>query len=66
LGYRKLDKGKNEGARKESAVVVDISLPNRAEQETTGRTKRIMVCKTDEQLEMARQCVLDTRFWQDH
>jgi len=46
LGYRGLDEGKNEGVRTESAVVVDISLPDGAGQETTGRT---MVCKTDEQ-----------------
>jgi len=60
LGYCELDEGKNEGTSKESDVVVDISSPA-----GDGRSKRIMVCKTDEQLEMARQCAANSKFWRE-
>ena len=52
LGYRELDEGKNEGASKESAVVVDISSSDGGGRATAGRTKRIMVCKTNEQVSL--------------
>ena len=27
--------------------------------------RRVLVCRTDEQLEMARECSLDKAFWQE-
>ncbi|KAF8150641.1 Acetokinase family-domain-containing protein [Crassisporium funariophilum] len=61
LGYAAVEKDKNENV-KSGGVVVDISTaPQGSEQ--NGRAKRVLVCKTDEQLEMARECAIDKRFW---
>ncbi|KAF8899890.1 Acetokinase family-domain-containing protein [Gymnopilus junonius] len=60
LGYPPVREDKNNTASEDHAAVVDISTVG---QEIKGRTKRILVCKTDEQIEMARECVLDDRFW---
>ncbi|KAF9000719.1 acetate and butyrate kinase [Cyathus striatus] len=47
LGFQTIDEGKNCEVGKENA----------------GRAKQILVCQTDEQLEMARECVLDKNLW---
>ncbi|GLB40218.1 putative acetate kinase [Lyophyllum shimeji] len=59
LGYVKVDEGRNEraGEEVERAVVVDIGVQAQGE-----RAKRILVCQTDEQVEMARGCALDEEF----
>ncbi|KAF8958364.1 Acetokinase family-domain-containing protein [Flammula alnicola] len=62
VGYCEVDEAKNDGVGKEGGVVVDISVGERGDE---GRQKRILVCRTDEQLEMARQCTLDPRFWNE-
>ncbi|PPQ63930.1 hypothetical protein CVT24_010328 [Panaeolus cyanescens] len=54
LGYRALCPEKNERASSSDNVVQDISAERR--QEANERPKRILICRTDEQLEMARQC----------
>ncbi|KDR79039.1 hypothetical protein GALMADRAFT_244781 [Galerina marginata CBS 339.88] len=59
LGFHDVERSKNEAVGNEDAVVMDISVNQR---ETKGRMKQVLVCKTNEQLEMARQCVLDPRF----
>lgn len=57
LGFRELDAGRNgDDSVKVGGVVVDIS--------SQGKDKRILVCKTDEQREMARECALDEKFWE--
>ncbi|KAG5717268.1 hypothetical protein E4T56_gene14989, partial [Termitomyces sp. T112] len=58
LGYAKVDPAKN--AELGEGVVVDIGLKGEGKGE---REKRVLVCRTDEQLEMARSCALDERFW---
>jgi len=62
LGYPPVREQNNIEASGQRAAVVDIST---VRQEGHGRIKRILVCKTDEQVEMARECVLDGRFWND-
>jgi len=37
-------------------TIVDLSLNG-------SKGKRVLVCRTDEQFEMARQCVLEEKFW---
>lgn len=55
LGFTAIDAGRNESDKiKEGGVVVEIGAMQEG--------KRIFVCKTNEQLEMARQCVLEQRF----
>ncbi|KAF9565372.1 actin-like ATPase domain-containing protein [Agrocybe pediades] len=66
IGYRAIDRSKNEDAGKVEDVVVDISMPPSGEHDSQGREKRILVCKTDEQLEMARQNALDSNFWPEN
>jgi len=51
----KLDEGKNAGITEGDAKVVDISGDSE---------RKVLVCWTDEQLEMARECVLDRKFWE--
>ncbi|KAF8154399.1 acetate and butyrate kinase [Pholiota molesta] len=63
LGYCKLDEDLNKDARKREGVVVDISAEEKASRDVQG--KRILMCKTDEQIEMARQCAFDPRFWEE-
>ncbi|KAG6909861.1 hypothetical protein DXG01_014896 [Tephrocybe rancida] len=58
LGYARIDKGRNEAVgrgQEEGESVVDIGVQ--------GSGKRVLVCRTDEQLEMARACALDEEFW---
>ncbi|KAF4613552.1 hypothetical protein D9613_007621 [Agrocybe pediades] len=66
IGYRTIDRSKNEDAGKVEDVVVDISMLPSGEHDSQGREKRILVCKTDEQLEMARQNALDSNFWPEN
>ncbi|KAI0067177.1 acetate and butyrate kinase [Artomyces pyxidatus] len=54
LGFA-MDEGKNKGVRDVEGEVVDISAH--------GGQKKVLVCRTDEQLEMARQCALEEKFW---
>ncbi|KAG6909859.1 hypothetical protein DXG01_014891 [Tephrocybe rancida] len=57
LGYAGIDKGRNERVgrgREEGESVVDIGVQ--------GSGKRVLVCWTHEQLEMARTCALDEEF----
>jgi len=49
-----IDEGKNEGAGKVEGQVVEIG-----ESGADGKVLKTLVCRTDEQLEMARLCVLD-------
>ncbi|KAG6872668.1 hypothetical protein C0995_007775 [Termitomyces sp. Mi166 len=58
LGYAKVDPAKN--AELGEDVVVDIGQKGEGKGE---REKRVLVCRTDEQLEMARSCALDEKFW---
>ncbi|KAF7985627.1 hypothetical protein HWV62_2127 [Athelia sp. TMB] len=56
LGFPEIDRGKNQSQKvKEGGVVVEI--------DNAESGKRVLVCKTDEQLEMARQCALEKKFW---
>ncbi|KAH8100844.1 Acetokinase family-domain-containing protein [Cristinia sonorae] len=61
LGFG-IDKGKNEDVQKkreeggESVKVVDVSAEG-------AREKKVLVCWTDEQYEMARECTLEQSFW---
>ncbi|KAJ7911490.1 Acetokinase family-domain-containing protein [Mycena leptocephala] len=50
LGYMRLDEERNAAVDATEGIVVDIGAP--------AATKRMLVCRTDEQLEMARQCTL--------
>ncbi|TFK40129.1 Acetokinase family-domain-containing protein [Crucibulum laeve] len=61
LGFRKLSNERNGNVGKSGDVVEEISDP--AEDEEGKKAKRILVCSTDEQLEMARECVLDHKLW---
>jgi acetate kinase len=54
LGFAAIDERKN-SLNDEEGVVVDIGRGD-------GR-KRILVCRTDEQFEMARECSLANEFW---
>ncbi|KAF8909775.1 Acetokinase family-domain-containing protein [Gymnopilus junonius] len=47
LGFCKVDEERNAKARKEDAVVIDISVGSDEDEE---RKKRVLVCKTDEQV----------------
>ncbi|KAL0059882.1 hypothetical protein AAF712_013364 [Marasmius tenuissimus] len=53
IGFPRLDEGKNQ--RVGEGVVVDLAESD----------KRILVCRTDEQLEMARQCAGKDEFWEE-
>lgn len=56
LGFGMVDAGRNADDNvNEGGVVVDIGIE--------GMDKRILICKTDEQVEMARECALADRFW---
>ncbi|KAH9481510.1 putative acetate kinase [Psilocybe cubensis] len=62
LGYPQIDAERNESVGKVDEVVVEISVDKG---QTSNRQKHILVCHTDEQLEMARECALDPRFWDE-
>jgi acetate kinase len=53
LGFT-LDHGMNAAVEQQDAKVVEIG---------NDTTKRVLVCRTDEQFEMARECSLDNSFW---
>ena len=56
LGFGMVDAGRNTGDNvKEGGVVVDIGIDR--------MDKRILICKTDEQVEMARECALADKLW---
>ena len=58
LGFGRIDAKKNDNKEvKEGGVVVDIS------DDSMAQGKKVLVCKTDEQLEMARECALEEKFW---
>ncbi|KII89835.1 hypothetical protein PLICRDRAFT_107993 [Plicaturopsis crispa FD-325 SS-3] len=57
LGFSEVDREKNHTA---TGTVVDIGVEGPTSE---GATRRILVCQTDEQLEMARQCALEDKFW---
>ncbi|KAK0202601.1 acetate and butyrate kinase [Desarmillaria ectypa] len=56
LGYSGVSGNSGNVDSKADQVVIDIS-------KGTAETKRILVCRTDEQFEMARQCVHNDKFW---
>ncbi|KZP31656.1 hypothetical protein FIBSPDRAFT_944734 [Athelia psychrophila] len=60
VGFPEIDRDRNEGAAVgDGGVVVGIGV------DAAGEGKRILVCKTNEQLEMARQCALEKKFWEE-
>lgn len=63
LGYQGLDEEANEGVGEmEDQVVVQIS---KRDGRTQGSSQQLLVCRTDEQFEMADDCISDpTRFMQ--
>ncbi|TBU42340.1 acetate and butyrate kinase [Dichomitus squalens] len=56
LGF-KLDPEANGKVDGDESVVVDVGKGKEG--------KRVLVCRTDEQLEMAKECALDSRFWEE-
>ncbi|KAG7444968.1 acetate kinase [Guyanagaster necrorhizus] len=56
LGYSGVSGDNGNVDSKSDHVVIDIS-------EGTPETKRTLVCRTDEQFEMVRQCVHSDKFW---
>ncbi|THH15650.1 hypothetical protein EW146_g4849 [Bondarzewia mesenterica] len=52
-----LDRAKNNSVDGVEGKVVEIGVKEKGE-------KRVLVCRTDEQLEMARQCALNPEFWE--
>lgn len=57
VGFPEIDFDKNQSGKvKDGGVVVGIDAAEDG--------KRILVFKTDEQLEMARQCALEEKFWE--
>ncbi|KAI5998691.1 Acetokinase family-domain-containing protein [Pisolithus albus] len=56
LGFAAVDERKNEGVEKKKGVVVDIGTAGQCE-------KRVLVCRTDEQGEMARECSAIEDYW---
>ncbi|KAJ7746367.1 Acetokinase family-domain-containing protein [Mycena metata] len=51
LGYPHVDEQRNGAVDTTEGIVVDVGVSG-------SQTKRVLVCRTDEQLEMARQCTL--------
>ncbi|KAJ7039640.1 Acetokinase family-domain-containing protein [Mycena alexandri] len=51
LGYARVDEQRNGAVDTTEGIVVDIGVSG------GSQTKRVLVCRTDEQLEMARQCI---------
>ncbi|KAK0223188.1 acetate and butyrate kinase [Armillaria fumosa] len=58
LGYSGVGSTNEEADRKEG-VVIDVSRGHPGPE-----TKRILICRTDEQFEMARQCAQSDKFWE--
>ncbi|GJE94515.1 acetate and butyrate kinase [Phanerochaete sordida] len=56
LGFG-IDEAKNAAVDKEDGTVIDVGVSH--------DERRVLVCRTDEQLEMARECALEKRFWKD-
>ncbi|KAI5890477.1 acetate and butyrate kinase [Schizophyllum commune H4-8] len=56
LGFRPVSEERNAKVDEKGGAVVEIG------EEETGK-RRLLVCRTDEQLEMARQCALNEKFW---
>lgn len=61
LGFVAIDGARNSAEEvKRGGVIIDIGSDS-----TQGAEgKKILVCKTDEQLEMARECALEEKFWE--
>ncbi|EIN09768.1 acetate and butyrate kinase, partial [Punctularia strigosozonata HHB-11173 SS5] len=59
LGFKPVDPKKNADVGDVEGAVVDITAAEGGE----GEGKRVLVCRTDEQYEMARECVLEDGFW---
>jgi acetate kinase len=55
LGFAGIDETKNSQVNEEEGIIVDIGC--------SDERKRMLVCHTDEQLEMARECCLANEFW---
>lgn len=58
LGFE-IDEEENEQSREEGVVVWDVGK----KEVEGGRLKRVLVCRTDEQFEMARMCVEEEGVW---
>ncbi|KAI0671436.1 acetate and butyrate kinase [Trametes maxima] len=56
LGFA-LDPQANLEVDKHEGAVVDIGKPK--------DLRRVLVCRTDEQLEMAKECAMDPKFWEE-
>uniref|UniRef100_A0A0W0EXN9 Probable acetate kinase n=1 Tax=Moniliophthora roreri TaxID=221103 RepID=A0A0W0EXN9_MONRR len=56
-----VDKELNTQVEQKDGAVIDISLRN--EKKGEAKEKRILVCRTDEQFEMAWQCAVEDQFW---
>ncbi|KAF4596353.1 hypothetical protein EYR38_007733 [Pleurotus pulmonarius] len=65
LGFEAVDAEKNEKMDALEGVVVDLGAgrPD-GEGVVEGKGKKLLVCRTDEQLEMARECALAKKFWE--
>ncbi|KAG5220138.1 Acetokinase family-domain-containing protein [Salix suchowensis] len=64
LGFEAVDEEKNEGIDVSEGVVVDLGA-GRPNGDVVGKKgKKLLVCRTDEQLEMARECALAKKFWE--
>lgn len=55
LGYSTIDEHVNQELERREAAVIDIGKQDGG--------KRMLVCRTDEQFEMARACSLSDEFW---
>jgi len=60
LGFVRLDEVKNAGVDGVKGEVVDIGMESEGD-----RPRRLLVCRTDEQFEMARACAMDDEFRND-
>ncbi|KAK2463956.1 hypothetical protein APHAL10511_004007 [Amanita phalloides] len=56
LQYQPIDSAKNNNVDSNMANVIDIGAGK-------ADKGRVLVCRTDEQFEMARECVLDAKLW---
>jgi acetate kinase len=59
LGFVPLDEDANAQAADADGVVVEIGKRGDG-----AKKHRILVCRTDEQEEMARECALEDKFWE--
>jgi acetate kinase len=64
LGFD-VDEGLNEGVGETGGVVLDVSAAEKWRNEGKGEKskQRVLVCRTDEQFEMARGCAADERLF---